>query len=484
MENFAQQRARLAGDPARPGYHFTPPANWLNDPNGLIQWRGRYHLFYQYNPNAPVWGSIHWGHALSDDLVHWEDRPVALTPTPDSADEGGCWSGCAVVDNGAPTLIYTGARHDHGIQRPCLATSADDDLITWAKHDANPVIPETPLGLDLIGFRDHTLWREGDYWMQGIGAGVRGVGGTVLLYRSKDLCQWDYLHPLLIEDGTDHNGLWLGTMWECPQFFALGAKHVLMFSAWEGGKGLYSVYMIGRYQDQHFYPETTHKLDFGDGYFYAPQMMVDEAGRTLLFGWVQEGRDIASQVAAGWSGVMSLPRVVSLHKDGTLCIQPAPELQTLRGQHWHFTDLALESGQTRLLEEVTGDQLEIIAEFAITSDSIVSLVVSEQTRIFYDAQTGQLGVETSQGIKAGALQVPAGQPLRLHTFIDHSVIEVFANDRACVTNRVYPIGQHPSLGIQITGGATLIQIAAWQLASIHDYGSGTISTATRTASVL
>src|SRR6266487_6704302 len=139
-------------DPHRPQYHFLPRANWLNDPNGLIQWGGTYHLFYQYNPNGPFHATIHWGHAASADLVHWRHLPIALAPTPGAADADGCWSGCAVNDGGVPTLIYSG--HRNGEQRACLATSADG-LLTWQKHPGNPVIPGPPPGLDLVAFRDH-----------------------------------------------------------------------------------------------------------------------------------------------------------------------------------------------------------------------------------------------------------------------------------------------------------------------------------------
>src|SRR6476659_2902008 len=118
--------ARLVRDPHRPGYHFLPPANWMNDPNGLIHWKGQYHMFYQYNPEGPFHNKIHWGHAVSTDLVHWAHLPVALAPTLDSPDEDGCWSGCAVDNAGVPTLVYTGVRGED--QLPCVATG-DDDLV-------------------------------------------------------------------------------------------------------------------------------------------------------------------------------------------------------------------------------------------------------------------------------------------------------------------------------------------------------------------
>src|SRR3954469_13247271 len=129
-------------DPHRPVYHFLPEANWLNDPNGVIQWKGLYHLFYQYNPNGPFWGTIHWGHAVGEDLVNWQHLPIALEPSPDGPDRDGCFSGCAVNNNGVATLIYTGLNGQDEL--PCVATSTGELLITWEKYAGNPVIPSPP----------------------------------------------------------------------------------------------------------------------------------------------------------------------------------------------------------------------------------------------------------------------------------------------------------------------------------------------------
>ena len=148
--------ARAALDPHRPAFHFVAPAGWLNDPNGLTQRDGWYHLFYQYNPFAAVHDRIHWGHARSTDLMHWEHLPIALEPG-DGPDADGCWSGVLVDDGGVPTLVYSG-RHD-GIELPCVATGSAD-LLEWTTDAANPVIPAPPSDLDIVAFRDHCVWRE------------------------------------------------------------------------------------------------------------------------------------------------------------------------------------------------------------------------------------------------------------------------------------------------------------------------------------
>ena len=236
---------KLYSDPLRPQYHLLPACNWMNDPNGPIFYRGRYHMFHQYNPQAAVWGNMNWAHATSDDMIHWQHQPIALSPTPGGPDQDGVFSGSAVLDNGKPTVIYTGVQPPQtpteatlkdGVhtwrETQCLAVAADDDLRTWKKLP-QPVIATPPPGLEVTGFRDPCLWREAGRWMLIVGSGIRGKGGAILLYTSPDLRQWTYLHPLLesVPSGkTLTNPVDTGDMWECPDFFPLGNKHVLLIS--------------------------------------------------------------------------------------------------------------------------------------------------------------------------------------------------------------------------------------------------------------
>src|SRR5215469_10886932 len=148
----------VAHDPSRPSYHLLPQHNWMNDPNGPIWWKGQYHLFYQLNPHAAVWGDMHWGHAVSPDMVHWRHEPVALAPTPGGADSEGCFSGSAVVHNGVPTIIYTGVQNapadqvtirdgsDKLRETQMIATAEDDGLLRWKKVET-PVIATPPEGM-------------------------------------------------------------------------------------------------------------------------------------------------------------------------------------------------------------------------------------------------------------------------------------------------------------------------------------------------
>lgn len=454
----------LANDSQRPTYHFLPPANWMNDPNGVIQWQGRYHLFYQYNPNGAFWGTMHWGHAVSSDLVHWQHLPVALTPTPDGPDAMGCFSGCAVNHDGVPTLIYTGVTgKNHEIQVQCLATS-DDGLMTWQKLD-KPIIPAPPDGLDAPGFRDPYVWREADSWYAVVGSSIPDLGGTVFLYRSPDLIEWEYLNPLLVGDpGRD------GTMWECPNFFALGDKHVLIMSPLP----LRQVhYMIGTYANHRFTPEIVGKLDTR-GILYAPLTTLDEQGRRLMWGWLTEERSVEAQIAAGWSGAQSVPRVLSLLPDGKLGIEPVPEIQVLREQCYHFTDLGV-----GVLESIRGDALEIIFEFEPGVEKCGLMLRrspngEEQTPIYYDPQKRQVVVDRRQSsadTPLDLLEVPfdlrEGESLKLHIFLDRSVVEIFVNGRATIASRIYP-SRADSLGIGVIaeGGAQIKTLDVWEMASI------------------
>ena len=478
----------FAADPHRPRYHFLPPSAWMNDPNGLIYWKGHYHLFYQYVPNDPPWETKHWGHAVSTDLVHWLDLPVALAPTPGGPDQDGCFSGCIVNHDGAPTLIYTGVRGDQ--QLPCLATSPDD-LITWQKYRGNPVIAAPPQNLDLLAFRDHTVWKEGTTWYQLIGAGIRGVGGTALLYRSPNLVDWEYMHPLYTGDRNRSEPVWTGSMWECPDFFHLGDKSVLMVSVYDDSRFReeaydgclhYAVAFVGAYTDHTFTPWTQSIIDCG-GHFYAPQTMLAPSGRRLLWGWLWEGRSDEAQQAAGWAGVISLPRVLSLSADNMVSLEPAPELKQLRGTHQRVMDLPILPTSLMQLGEVQGDCLEIQAELVPDEATELGIGVrcapdgTEQTLIRYDRLQGRLLIdrqrsslseEVQRDIRAGPLPLAAGEPLLLHIFLDRSVIEVFANYRLCMSSRVYP-SRTDSLGVGFFargGSARVKALDAWEMGSI------------------
>jgi beta-fructofuranosidase len=478
-------RARLAADPHRPRYHFQPPAQWMNDPNGLIQWRGRYHLFYQHHPFGPLWANMHWGHAVSDDLVHWRHLPIALAPTPGGPDESGVFSGCAVDHDGVPTIVYTGVRGKE--QLVCLARAADPDdpdLVKWEKDPRNPVIAARPEGTDWLAYRDPSVWREGDEWYMVHGAGIVDVGGAALLYRSRDLVDWEYLGPISTGDVTRQEPVWTGSMWECPQLFPLGDRHVLIIAVWFQRPPLpsthYTAYAIGDFDGRRFTPRTEAILDTGA--LYAPQTMRDDRGRRLLWGWIRETRTNEAQAAAGWSGAMTIPWVLTLGAGDTLNIAPAPELEALRGAHTRLTDIAL-ADRAELLSGLAGDCLELDVEIDPGSAARVGLTLrhapgdAEYTRLSFEPATGRLAIERERSsldesadrtTRPTVLALAPGEPLRLRIFLDRSIVEVFANERVALTERIYPT-RPDSLGLTAFaagGRAALRRLDCWQMGTI------------------
>ncbi|MEO5951514.1 MAG: glycoside hydrolase family 32 protein, partial [Chloroflexia bacterium] len=340
------------------------------------------------------------------------------------------------------------------------------------------------------GFRDHCIWKEGDTWYQIIGSGITGKGGTALLYRSSNLLNWDYLHPLFLADTTAFPQLATAYMYECPDFFPLAApdsnmmRYILNLSVMDDTPIHYSAYLAGTYsQDDHiFSAEQFHRLDYGPS-FYAPQTFRDESGRRIMFGWLREARSEDAQRAAGWSGMMSIPRVLTLRHDGMMSQQPAPELEMLRGRHMSHIQARGTSITPDDSIEWHNDAVEIIAEFDLMDAAEAGISVRcsaderEQTRIFYDRVGQQLVVDTTlssldptlySGSYSGPLTLAQGEKLHLHIFVDHSIVEVFANDRTCITGRIYPtLPDTMGINIIVNGGRTnLLSLDVWELNSI------------------
>jgi beta-fructofuranosidase len=472
-------RRKLSQDHHRPTFHFLPPRNWMNDPNGLIQWKGIYHLFYQHNPFEAKWGPMHWGHATSPDLLHWEHQPVAMAPTPNSPDEDGCWSGVTVEQDGLPVVLYSGNRQLQ--QRCCIARSADD-LQTLVKDPQNPIIPDLPAGYNIDQYRDHCVWFDGSQWNQLIGARIKDVGGVVFLYRSSDLVDWQFIGPILT--GGDHpvDPLPKDAMWECPDLIPVGDKHLLVISILTD-RPQHTGYFLGRYKDGKFDPETYHRIDYGDWEYYAPQSFLTAAGERITFGWIQEARSIEWQIEAGWSGLLSLPRTFSLRSDGRLGIVPHPQVDLLRGEHQVLEGMNVLDGQ-EVETKVKGQALELRAVFSMDTNAdevgINVLCTSDQneyTSIVFHREKGWLKLDRTHSSlderadtseRGGPLELSKGEKLDLRIYIDHSVIEIFANGQAVLTGRVYPT-RRDNMGVTIFargGNAVLERLDAWHMNNI------------------
>lgn len=467
---------KLASDPLRPQYHLLPAHNWMNDPNGPIFFRGRYHMFHQYNPQGAVWGNMNWAHAVSPDMIHWEHRPIALSPTPGGPDSDGVFSGSAVLDHGKPTVIYTAVappRTDADAtlrdgahtwrETQCLAVAQDDNLNVWKKL-SDPVIAAPPPGLAVTGFRDPALWREGDNWMLIVGSGTLARGGAILLYTSTDLRHWIYLHPLVEGSPSGKksaNAVDTGDMWECPDFFPLGNKHVLLISTM--GKVRWKV---GIYANHRFTPEKEGVVDWGS--YYAAKTMLDAGGNRILWGWIPEARPDADLIAAGWAGAMSLPRVLSLSSENELQREPAPVVRKLRTDHIGVDDAEQSPTSERVLDTVRIKDLaaEIDLRFHPKADEFAVRLLSDAgdfASISWSKQSGsrELRVNTVTAPLSGI----AGSSVHLHMFLDGSALEVFANETVALTARVYQIPSGP-LRVKLEGDAKLKSFHVWQMTPI------------------
>jgi beta-fructofuranosidase len=491
------QRLRFASDPYRPAYHFLAPSCWMNDPNGTIFWKGRYHLFYQYNPHGAYWASPYWGHAVSTDLVHWADLPPALAPERNHADEAGCFSGTAFADrDGTVSVIYYG--NPHGI---CIARSRDDMLVQWEKHPANPVIPHPTHGEEYRVY-DPCAWLEGDtyYALSGSITPARPLGAqtdgrdVAYLFSSKDLTHWDYLHPFY-EGGRFTAG---GEDCAVPQFFPFGDKHMLLFASHSWGAQCY----VGDYRDHRLYPlqhkRLVNRTGAGRiGVFNEGLSLLDGAGRRILFGRISEGRYGHVQRASGWSGIFALPMLLSLDGSGELRMEPVPELVTLRRYPLHATDVRLESGKRIAIEGASGDRMEIRAlfewedaeEFGLRlacsgcreEETLIRFntnpnkkntpadKIGEQREVVLDTTRSSTNTDAcARESQSRDINLPYGEPVELRVFLDRSVVEVFVNSREYLAKRIYP--SHPQGQVvelfAVGGRATARSVDVWRMEAI------------------
>ncbi len=322
-----------ASDPTFPGLHIRPAAGWLNDPNGLCRIDGRYHVFFQYNPDAPVHRDIVWGHVSSTDLLRWTEHPPGLVRRPGTISQNGCWTGCIVDDAGVPTAIYT-AVHDHAGNAEAALARSDRSLIDWVQDDHGVMAPPDDPAISDV--RDPFVFvHEGRrYVIQG--AGRAGGEPSILLYGADRLDQWTELGPLLDYADPLVREVARSEIWECPNLALIDGRWVLIVSLWDttaSGPRANSVsYLIGDLvtagDGLRFVAETGGQLDV-DGSFYAPQLLA-LPDRTLLWGFARElGRSQDEINAAGWASVLTFPRELSV-VDDVLLSRPARELTALR----------------------------------------------------------------------------------------------------------------------------------------------------------
>ena len=489
----------------RTAYHYQPPSGYCGDPLSFC-WNGEYHIFPNHiectrkDWNPWLYGGGDWGHIVSNDLVHWRQLPDALVTTPGGVDSDGCWSGSIVEDNEVFHILYTGLHKNTPISHPKEGATftqnhaTSTDMIHWVKDPRNPILSSPPKGYGEnkfpgTFFHDPFVWKEADSWYMIVDTYDAAVPiDRMLLYRSNNLIDWEFLHSLFENEGKIHSPL--------PDFFPLDGKHVLLINGLrkEGDSysfGYYNHWYVGQFRDHRFYPETEGELD--GGYLHAVRTCYDHRKRRLLWGMVREGRPREEVLKENWAQAMSLPRVLSLSDDGQLLVEPVPELETLRVRHKHVekfdyrpTHKIADHG-VQILESIKGDCLEIVARLRPLTAQQFGLAVccapdmSEYTTITLDCTNGTLktcnysspagGEVVMDGVFNKAPWSPEkNDEVELHVYVDHSVIEIFVGEgRTSLTWRVYPT--HPEsnhLGVfAMQGEVEVTSLEVWEMRSVN-----------------
>jgi fructan beta-fructosidase len=483
----------------RPLFHYTPARNWINDPNGLVYFDGEYHLYYQYNPQGDKWGHMSWGHAVSTDLLHWRELPVAIPED----EHYMIFSGSIVVDrlnssgfghDGVAPLvaIYTGSTQPDGrLQNQQLAYSTDRGR-TWTKYAHNPV-----LDLGLRHFRDpKVFWYEPQRkWVM---VAVLSDRRQVTFFESRDLKQWTHLSDF-------GPAGFAGGIWECPDLFMLpvagehGTKWILkvdMFTgATAGGSG--GELFVGEFDGTRYSADAVSSnaqwLDYGAD-FYAAASWADvpaRDGRQLWIGWMNDHHYAQYTPTAPWRGAMSVVRELTLQRrgEGWLVTQmPVRELRTLRGRHTRMAERPIAAGDQSgqggpvLRRPGTGGQaLELNADMVAGSAGEfgvkVAMGTGQETVIGYDVATRELFVDRRRSGEVAfngefaarhtAPLVLNSATLSLRILIDASSVEVFANGgERVLTEQIFPARRSTGVSFYAKGGTAVLKVAElWELNS-------------------
>jgi fructan beta-fructosidase len=489
----AQIKPLLFREQYRPQFHFTPPSNWMNDPNGMFFYEGEYHLFYQYYPDGNKWGPMHWGHAVSNNMVQWQHLPIALYP--DSL--GNIFSGSAVVDHyntsglgtaGKPPIIAIYTYHNmagekagkNDFQYQGIAYSNDKGR-TWKKYEQNPVLPNTT---GIRDFRDpKVMWHEATKkWVMTL-----AVKDHVEFWASSNLINWNYLSSFGKELGA-HGGVW-----ECPDLFSIKVKetgrtkYVLLVSINPGGPngGSATQYFVGDFNgtifltDELFLNKVTNGnsvwVDYGrDNYAGVTWSNIPAAdGRRLFLGWMSNW-DYAQEVPTSiWRSAMTLPRSLVLHQTKNsyyLASLPIDELKQLRGAAQVFSPVLIQNRLNLKIPGIPIQQSEWVLELELSNKSTGDVFIELSNSL---SQTYRIGFSAKENwyysnrIHAGnhlfsqkfapavhtATRVVNNNRMKLHLFIDASSVELFADDgTVCITDLVFPANPFNQIHLVTNGG--------------------------------
>ena len=423
--------------------------------------------------------------------------------TPGDGDDGVFSGGAFITKEGRPALIYVGLGIGNSI-----AFGVDDDLIEWKKASWNPIVPNPQKGTpeyELYSSFDPCCWLDGDSYYAIFG------GRVAALFKSPDLKKWEYFSPLIADrkwtagaEKWKNQGAWVDEV--CPDFFPPGDRHVLLFLNHSLGAG----YVIGQWKDEKFLPKRQGMMNWTGGRCFAPESLVDDRGQRIMWAWVCEARSRRAMDEAGWSGMMTLPRVLPLAEDRSLRIEPVEEIERLRIHPRRHEDIRLTADAEVPMKDVAGDCLEIALEIDPSNAKQVGLKIhrspggEEETVIAYDTSEKTLIVDVTKStlnkdvqynwpnpfvseypkhpvdgdqrrgdarVQAAPFELQKGKTLKLRVFLDRSILEVFANGQQCVTQPIYP-DRDDSEGVVLFsrgGNATVKSLEAWEMAATNPW---------------
>lgn len=436
----------------------------MNDPNGPIFFEGVHHLFYQYNPTDWHWGNLHWGHATSKDLLHWEHQPIALYPALERG-ETNCYSGSSYIHDGKIEIIYTsvGAGERNQIYGSEQWVAVTEDNVTWKQIRENPVLRRED-----HGGKNLTQWRDPFYFQYHgqtyllIAGIVDGKRGATHIYRTDDMRHFTYLNEFYCTSTPNE-------LMECPNVVVFGEKLLYMYSVWNHRE---IRYFVGTMNEKcQFVPENEGRIDYGE--FFASQISFDDKGRTLLWGWLREMPRNLLYTDGEWAGVQAIPRVISLDEKNQLVIKRLPELENLRKKE-EKAELKDFSGIH--VFEMQSNTAEITAE--VDSEDIFGIRVlasengEEYTDIIIEPKTGTMKAllrnssrleEVDKNMLKGVFgRRPDGKVL-VDILIDCSVIETFINDNGCISPRVYPTLEGKQISFWTDGKVKKAEISVYEM---------------------
>lgn len=480
---YIKENADKVNPEYRLTYHLMPPVGWMNDPNGFCYYKGEYHLFYQHYPYEAKWNTMHWGHAVTEDLIKWKDLEIALAPDKEY-DKEGCFSGTALIEEERLNLFYTCVNKRKGEYAQEQALAYSEDGIHFVKHKNNPIIPSSLLPDDIYtgDFRDPKIFKEGDTYYCITVAKDKEDTGRALLYQSKDKINWSFVSDILPKNKD------FGTMLECPDYFKLDEKAVLFFSVIDLKKDGYRfinrqspVYMIGSYKEHFFDCEIWDEIDMGFD-FYAHQTTLTKDGRRIMTAWMQAWDEAmpTSYLGHGWAGAMILPREIIL-KGNLLYQQPVREIKNYRQNGQTYQNLLLnEKSGILSLEGIYGKSMElnVIADMKQSDSFTIHLMKTEEEEclltynkkkgiIRFDREHGGEKIESVHFEKPSYREFPLeleNNKLKLQIFIDTCSIEIFLQDGLrTITSVVYPKKKGYGVAFSCEGGVVLEQVEKWDI---------------------